>query len=528
MTQKALSREIKPILHRPVSIGLIFLVLTILAVVSLVLLPVQWTIAGALAIAAIVLWALLWLSGRDFEVLFLVIFAVGYVQGLIAKWTGDAIPWSLWGFLKYGLLLTMAGGYALRALMGKSVLVNRAMRDWLVVWGLVWAMLGFLMLEARNASALYTPIVTIQLFGVGNMLMAVMTFWCFRPKHIDASLRLLVWAGLLAAAFGVAQSLMGPDRLAALGLLKGSHLFLNVDIPEMGFVDTVHGLRAFSFFDSHHAFSAFLILCTVALQILRLKSRISRSFYLFCMAVLWAGFTVTFNLTNMLTCLLALVILVLLERIKGRRSFLRTILNRRLWQVAISTIVIVLAVVMVIAPLRNRLMSLFDVRFMAAGAGGSLAGRMIAFKSGIRAIIDYPLGFGLYLSPISPEISELVGRYARVNDYFASRDLFFGGDNFFQWLMIQVGLPGFALYTLLFLIPIIWGLRRRKWIRDHGLRILMNGILALMISTFIGGVSNSPILVFPPSNLLIWAAAGILMKLPSWDMRSPEDALQRP
>jgi len=245
------------------------------------------------------------------------------------------------------------------------------------------------------------------------------------------------------------------------------------------------------------------------------------------MAVFWAGFAVTFNMTNMLICLMALVILNQLERTQGRLSLLRILVNRRVWRMAILVIVVLLVVVMVTGPLRDRLMSMFDVRVSRPGAGSSLVWRIIAFKSGVRSIIDYPLGFGLYLSPLSFEISELVGRYARVNDYFASHNLFFSGDNYFQWLMVQVGLPGFALYSLLFLIPIIWGLRQRKQIQNRGLRTLMNGLLALMITTFIGGVSNSPMLGFPPSNLLIWGAAGILMKLPSWDMSYQGDANQK-
>jgi len=226
-----LSGQIKSFLLRPILLRLIFLTLIALIIVFFVSLPIKWTIIGGVALAAIIFWALLWMSGRDFEGLFLVVFAIGYVQGVIIKWAGDAIPQSLWGLFKYGLMFLMMGGFALRILMGKPVLINRGMRYWLLVWGLVWMMMVFLMLEAWNASPLYTPVGTIQMFGIGNMLLAVITYFCFHPRLIDTSLRLFVWTGLLAAVFGVLQRLMGPDRLAALGLLKGNFLFLGYDVP---------------------------------------------------------------------------------------------------------------------------------------------------------------------------------------------------------------------------------------------------------------------------------------------------------
>jgi len=71
---------------------------------------------------------------------------------------------------------------------------------------------------------------------------------------------------------------------------------------------------------------------------------------------------------------------------------------------------------------------------------------------------------------------------------------------------------------LLFIIPIYVGWKQRKRILNPEISALSNGLLALMIATFIAGVSNSPILAFAPSNLLIWGVAGVLMKLSSWDI----------
>lgn len=488
-----------------------------LSAVATVVLPAKWPILGALALAAGIVWVASLKLGRDFELLFLAVFGIGYVQGLVIKLAGSSIPQSLWGLLKYGLILLMVVGYAARVALGERPLVNRTMLTWLVVWLLNWAMLGALMLEAVQASPLYTPIGTIQVFGVGNMLLGVMAYFRVRPKEIEHGLRLLTGAGVLAAVFGVAQRLAGPDRLAALGLLKGNFLFLSASTPETGFLDLAGGFRAFSFFDSHHAFSAFLILSVAALQILYMRGKMRRSAYLAAMAAMWAGLAVTFNLTNIFSCLAMLTLAVVLERADRLHSIKRALLSRRLWQAAFLVLVISVIVVMSVGALRDRFISIFDVRFGTAGAGASLAGRLMVLTSGIQAVVDYPLGFGLYLNPPTFDISELVGRYARVNGYFESRGMLFTGDNWFQWLMVQIGLPGFLLYATLFLIPISSGIKQRKRVQSRELRSLLNGLLALLIVTFIAGISNSPILVFPPSNLLIWVAAGVLMKLPSWD-----------
>jgi hypothetical protein len=95
--------------------------------------------------------------------------------------------------------------------------------------------------------------------------------------------------------------------------------------------------------------------------------------------------------------------------------------------------------------------------------------------------------------------------------------MLFSGDAWFLWLVVQLGLLFGILYLLLFLIPIVYGWKMKNRIQDNSLRIVFNGILALLIVTFIGGISNSPVLVFPPTNLFFWAAVGLLFKIPSWD-----------
>lgn len=488
---------------------------------ALAVFPPTWVLAMIAATGAFGLWLLLLRSGRDFGVLFLVLVLIGYFQGYIDRVTSERLPQSVWGLAKYALIGLIIAGFAMRVVQGRRVAATQAFAAWIGLWLANTTILAALILEAMRVSAYYSPVGTIQEFGVGNMLLAALVYFLARPEQVYRCSRLLVGMGAVAAAFGVIQRLLGPARLAIFGLstdaVLASRSFLNADNPQTGFLDLQNGFRAFSFFDTQFAFSAFLVIAIIALQTLRLRGRVRVRPYLLLMSILWAGLSVTFNLTNFLTCLLALSLLSLLQRGVRSKSFFAVLFNRRFWQATAGAAVVVFLVVLAIPSLRDRVSGVFDVRQGSATAGGSLAYRLEGATSGIQAIADYPLGFGLFLNgtgmPSNPELD----RYARINDYFSSHGVFFSGDNWFQWLMVQTGLPTFVLYVALFLVPILWGLYWRNRIQNNDLRLLLQGSLALVIATFVAGVSNSPILTFPPSNLLFWAVVGALFKAPVWD-----------
>ncbi|MBX3012082.1 MAG: hypothetical protein KF832_11275 [Caldilineaceae bacterium] len=483
--------------------------------------PITLLLLGIGIVAGAGLWFVLLGSGRDFEILLLGLFLIGYFQGYGAKLLGESIPQSIWGGAKYGLLGLMLLGYVARVLQGTRVKMNIAMRLWLVTWFLFGIVATFLMVEAYLANGNYSPIGTIQQFGIVNMSLAFLVYLRAKPTQIDRWLQLLIWAGIVAACFGIVQRVLGPARLSMLGIssdtLLASMAFLPADNPETGFLDLEKGLRVFSFFDTHHAFSGFLVLSILALQIQKLRNRVKGSFYWPSMALMWAGMTVTFNLTNLLTCLLTLSMLTILQHGGRFVSLLRIASSKRFWQIGIALFFILLITVVAYSPLRNRLVGIFDVRQGSSTAGGSFAYRLEGLVSGIHAIIDYPLGFGLYLnSTYGGQTNPELNHYARVDGYFTSRGVFFSGDNWFQWLMVQIGLPGFILYASLFWIPIGWGWYWRNRLRNRDWRIIAHGCLALLIVVFVAGISNSPILAFPPANLLFWAMVGLLIKAPVW------------
>jgi hypothetical protein len=494
-----------------------------IVIVAIVTIPASWLAIGGAAILMLGLWLALLRTGRDFEVLFLLLFAIGYFQGIISILASERIPASIWGWSKYALLGLIMVGYILRVLSGKPIKMNRLMRTWLILWILNCMMFGVLMLEAYHADSRYSFIATIQTFGIGNMILAVEVYLLATPVQTCRFLKLLMWSGVAAALFGIVQRLLGAERLAAFGLnVSGGFFFLSTENLDTNFLDLANGFRPFSFFDSHHGFSAFLILAIVALQIIRLRKEINRIQYWIWMTVLWAGMAVTFNLTNLLTGALILIIFGILEYSQRVKSAMRIFLSKRFWKsVTIIAIASMIAVI-TIPQFRDRITGIFDVH---QAAGSSLYYRQQGFAAGVQAVIDYPFGFGLLLNSFNDPIPGLTG-YARVTGYFEEHNIFFSADTWFQWLMVQIGILGFCLYAALLFLPVFWGWRQSPKIRDPQLRVLMNGVTALMTGVFVAGISNSPLLIFAPSNLLIWAAAGMLMKIPSWDAELRKDVEQ--
>jgi hypothetical protein len=479
---------------------------------------------GSISLAIVIVAFWLVKTHRDFQAIFLALFIIAFFQGFIDKIRiifPFLPPSSLWGPLKYFLMALLLCRYLPKILIEMRLYLNSGIRLWLVVWLLNWVIFIMLVIEAMIAEPKYKPIGALQNFGMANMFLGIMVYFDSRPRQVIRMLYVFVWFGVLAALFGIIQRALGPSILSALGFdlfAPNSFAFLNSTNMETQHRDIENGLRAFSFFASHHAFSAFLIFSTLSLQIVRLQNRISSLLYMVILCILFGGFIVTFNLTNLFSCILILLLFAFLQHTQKLSAFYRFFLKKSVWRNFMVFTIIGICTLALLEPLRNRFVGIFDIGAHNPGAGGSLYSRMEYVSNGLEALAENPLGLGFTLQQISDPLSSLKG-YAREN-YFEEHNLSFSGDSFFLWLLVQLGLIFGAAYFLLFLVPIIYGWRLKNAIQDKNLRIIFHGILALLIITVIGGISNSPILVFPPSNLFIWAAVGLLFKIPSWDRES--------
>jgi hypothetical protein len=509
-----------------------------LGIARKVFIAVMATIAAAAIIVALVAKPLLIIAGtfafmvlaagiwviktkRDFQIIFLLLFFISFFQGFIDKLKvilPMLPPSSIWGPMKYGLMALLLCRYLPEILVEMKLRINSGMRLWLGIWFVNLLIFIILIAEAKIAEPKYKPIGALQTFGIGNMFLAFMVYFDSKPRQVETMIKVFAWFGVLAAIFGIIQRLLGPVLLFAMGFDlydPNSFVFLNSDNMETRHMDIEKGLRAFSFFASHHAFSAFLIFSTLCLQILRLQKKIGAVPYIAMITIYFGGFFVTFNLTNLMACITILFLFSLLHHAKRLKVLFRLFVNKSVWRNGIIILTVSVCAVSFIEPLRNRFEGIFDVSDQNSGAGGSLYFRMQFISNGLEAIVEHPLGLGLVLQQISNAQSSLRG-YARHN-FFEEHGLGFTGDAWFLYLLVQLGIVCGVVYFLLFLVPIFYGWRLKNAIHDDNLQIVFKAVLALVTVTFIGGISNSPVLVFPPANLFIWAAVGLLFKIPSWD-----------
>jgi hypothetical protein len=460
-------------------------------------------------------------TNRVFQAIFLLLFIVGFFQGFIDKLKiifPFLPPNTLWGPLKYFLMSLLLLKYISKIFVENKTSLNSGMRLWLGIWLLNLVVFSFLIAEAIITEPRYRPIGAIQTFGIGNMLLCIMVYFDSNQRQVFSALKIFVWFGVLAALFGILQRLLGPPFLTALGFDlfdSNAFAFLGSANMETNHLDVEKGFRAFSFFASHHAFSAFLILSTLSLQILRLQNKITSGLYFLILSIFLGGFIVTFNLTNLISCILILIIAAILQYAKKLKSLFKVFLRKSVLRNIVILILVSACTIIFIEPLRDRVAGIFEVSENNAGAGGSMYHRLEFISSGLNALSEHPLGLGLNLQQISDSKSILSG-FARHN-FIAENNLPFSADSWFLWLLVQLGLPLGILYFLLFIIPLIVGWKSRNIIKNKNLEIISHGILALLFVTFLGGISNSPILVFPPCNLFVWAAVGLLLKIPSWD-----------
>lgn len=465
----------------------------------------------------------------ELNALFLGLVAVGFFQSFsdsLRSIFSFLPPPSLWGPLKFGIILLMLGICFLRWLFGKEIRLNKGMLTWSVIWFINWLILVLLFSEGIFLNTHISPLKTIQSFGMGNMIMVLVVYLFARPSSLFAFLKVLVWAGIAAALFGITQSLLGPQFLAAHGIDVYSPTrfsFLDSVNPESGHHDFTNGFRAFSFFSSHHAFSAFLVFSIVALHILYKTRKVNRIFYFISSLCMWSGMAITYNLTNIFTCIFILLLTEYFQSIQNYKISFQFIFKRKFWRNLISIVMLCIIVISPFESVRNRFLGIFDYSPISAGAGGSLFSRTIFIKNGLDALAENPMGLGLYHG--YNKAGTGAPGYTREN-FFEENDLVFSADAYFLWLLVQIGLPCFLLYFLLMAYPVFWALKERRRLRDSHLRITFFSLLSITMVTILMGVSNSPILVFPPSNLLIWSAIGIMLKIPSWDFNITQNILK--
>lgn len=149
----------------------------------------------------------------------------------------------------------------------------------------------------------------------------------------------------------------------------------------------------------------------------------------------------------------------------------------------------------------ERSLSLFDVDKVSSSRRGAW-GRFVMYAQ------EVPFGAGL----------SRVGAAAGAFKEEHQRDRTFGfkyffTDNFWLTALVEIGLPGMIIVTLIVLLILWRGFKSYLSSKIHSIRVLQLAILSSLIALFIG-LYGAEGLIYNPEACFFWFFSGVLMKLP--------------
>jgi len=433
---------------------------------------------------------------RSFLPIFGFVFAIGYLQGAIELLID--LPMGL-GVIKYALLLGGGIFWALRMMDSRRLTkVFHLFRYvplwlWILFYGLFFWMLARSLFAGEIQYAEIIPI--ISEWSVLNMLVMLVIFTDIRSlEQVYGFLGVLVKLGILAAIIGLMQYLLGPDRLLALG----------IDIYKTDFsllkTGDVQIFRAFSLFPSHYEFAAFMVASLVAKVILHMRAGsrlnlVSGLSYL----VLVAGLAVTFNVTLWMLAIGILFMTMWGSSASVRKGFYSSRMLKMIgWTVFIFLLLLLIG--MLVPAIRFRILGIFQPTSENT-AGASLYWRVVIARNILDLLREFPLGLGLAINSKLAEMQITRGWFIITSD------------SFYLWLTLMGGIPLFFCYLLFIVLP----LRAAYKIRNRILEVERPLFWAIWSFLFVGiiidGLSNSALINGSPTNLLVWASIGVLLKM---------------
>lgn len=433
------------------------------------------------------------LGGKSIMSILGAVFIIGYFQGLIELFI--ELPVDL-GVLKYALLLGGGVFWAARLMISGRSKVSRRMFSFVLLCALFYSLFFWMLIRslATGDADLASISEMISLWAVLNVPLVLLVYFDLKSLvPVYRFLQVLVWLGVFAAVVGIAQCLIGPDRLQALG----------IDVYSMSFTllqsDEIFEFRAFSVFPSHYEFASFMVVSILAKLVLQLRTRrwpapLSLATFL----LLLGGLLVTFNVTLWLTLVSAIGVMLLGWWGKG----IRILRYKRVWRLALATLILGLLAMAVLPPFRDRVLGIFAFRSGAVGtAGKSLYWRTVILRNSLNLIREFPGGLGPAARSTILHLREQRGWFLITSDAF------------FTWLALVGGLPLFFSYLLLWILP-LWSFFKQRGCISAKDRLLFWTIWAwLFVGVVLGGVSNSAVINGTPTNLLTWASVGVLYKM---------------
>lgn len=359
---------------------------------------------------------------------------------------------------------------------------------WISVYIFFVMFIVLLIIEAKNIEDINVANV-LQNFSLVNMLVVIFALFNASERIENLTIDLLILLGKVVSVIAIIQWILFTYYSVNVNDVLASKSF-NI------LYDGI--LRASGTFYNHYGLSAFLsvvIILYVTKSIYHKKYFSYYTFILFNTAIL-----ITFNLTALL---LTIIGCIFSGCIYIRRNSIRLSL---IGIVNLFIFIFIFILILIITPgIKDRILSTLDYSESTVGAGNSLYIRNEYIKNGLDILMDSPNGIGLSLTDTSKEEYEDMG-YVRSG--FMKYDI--SADAWFLWLAVQIGIFFSFILSLLYAIPFFYGIKISQKIPSH-LQWRLTAFTSTLFIILIGSFSNSAILNYPPSNIIIWWEVGVIL-----------------
>ncbi|MCX7957126.1 MAG: hypothetical protein N2643_04450 [Endomicrobia bacterium] len=303
-------------------------------------------------------------------------------------------------------------------------------------------------------------------------------------------LSIVIKVGFFSSILGIIQFFLGPDVMYKLGIdiYQIKHIFIKGD--------NITFFRIFSIFPSHYEFGSFLILSMLSQIVLSLyKGKKFTILFSILYTVQILALGLTLNLTLLLTFEFIKFMLLLLPTRLGLQS-----MKQIIWRTILLDFLLILLSFLLFPTLRLRFLGIFYDSAEYTTALSSLRYRLFIVPQIAKYILENPLGYGV-------KVFDLV-QNARIN-----YGIHLTSDVFFLWLIFVGGIFLFAVYFFLLLYPLTISYRSIKYVSMKYRPLFYVIWYWLFVGIIIGGVSNSAVLLGTPTNVIVFAAIGMLYKI---------------
>lgn len=440
----------------------------------------------------------LWLKFkyRETNLVLIALISVGVMQGLCSNIAYNmGIDDLNWGQLKGALLIIL---FALVVLKIQNL--DKKLPALFLIWSLIYLLFSLVImlhiLEAKDDNQTINTFNVVQNFPIINMLMVFISFFSYQKKVAAQVVDLIIELGKPISIIAILQWIIYKYFEIDTSLMMAARQFGTLN------ADDGAAIRVFSVFYTHYGLSAYLTLVTV-LYVSRSLFK-PAEFSVPSLGLFVVAHLLTFNLTGLVLtiggCLFSMYIFM--------QNNNRLLLSKRtLIRVGAFGAFGVL-LILLNPTLQQRITGIADYSDTSSGAGNSLYQRNIFIGNAIDVLSTSPNGLGLSLTDTSMDnyVDQGFARSGVINQQISA-------DAWFLWLVLQIGLLYGGLMLLIYVVPLLRGLLALST-TEPAYQWQICAFTSILFVILLGALSNSTILNYPPSNIILWWSVGALFAIP--------------